>query len=289
MFPHIDGNAAATIELATLLRRCRRWPSAAAVSEARAIGPDRAGAVVRALLDADPVSPNGDRPAVPAATLAGVLRLDPAAASLLHCVERLRLDDPLSAAALRAIDRIGPAALEPALAAFDACPDPLGRSRLGGALVRTGVKDGRVFEALLRSFREKPDMAAVNLAEYGDRRAIPELSAALDGAEVLAAAGVDLPSKLHVAGLAGAVELLGGTLSAAQRRTLDTVLEWWLGLEPPWRRSGDLAIDEPRLARPPAPRPSRPGRNQPCPCGSGRKYEKCHLEADRRGGGVEGP
>ena len=25
---------------------------------------------------------------------------------------------------------------------------------------------------------------------------------------------------------------------------------------------------------------ARPNRNDPCPCGSGRKYKKCHLEAD---------
>jgi methionyl aminopeptidase len=30
---------------------------------------------------------------------------------------------------------------------------------------------------------------------------------------------------------------------------------------------------------------SRPGRNDPCWCGSGQKYKKCHLDADRRGEG----
>ena len=25
-----------------------------------------------------------------------------------------------------------------------------------------------------------------------------------------------------------------------------------------------------------APAPSKPGRNDPCPCGSGKKYKKCH-------------
>jgi hypothetical protein len=32
----------------------------------------------------------------------------------------------------------------------------------------------------------------------------------------------------------------------------------------------------------PATRAPRPGRNDPCPCGSGRKYKKCHLQADER-------
>ncbi len=40
---------------------------------------------------------------------------------------------------------------------------------------------------------------------------------------------------------------------------------------------------------PPAVRRSRPGRNDPCWCGSGKKYKKCHLAADERGpkGGPE--
>jgi tetratricopeptide (TPR) repeat protein len=31
---------------------------------------------------------------------------------------------------------------------------------------------------------------------------------------------------------------------------------------------------------PPVKRASQPGRNDPCPCGSGKKYKKCHLDAD---------
>jgi len=284
VIPDSEGEVAAASDLATLLRCCRYWPSAAAVAEARAIGPDRAGAVVRALLDADPIGPGGDRPAVPAASLAGVLRLDSAAASLIRCVERLPGGDRLSAAALEAIERIGPAALEPALAAFDACPDPAGRSRIGDALVSAGVKDGRVLESLLRSFRERPDWAPVNLVAYGDRRAIPELSAALDRAAVLDASDLNLVSDLFVMELAWAVEVLGGRLSPSQQRSLDRAADRLRALERTWWDPGYLAIDEPWLDCPPARRQPRPGRNERCHCGSGRKYKRCHLEADRRGG-----
>jgi methionyl aminopeptidase len=34
---------------------------------------------------------------------------------------------------------------------------------------------------------------------------------------------------------------------------------------------------------------ARPGRNDPCWCGSGKKYKKCHLDADARGDAAEGP
>jgi methionyl aminopeptidase len=33
----------------------------------------------------------------------------------------------------------------------------------------------------------------------------------------------------------------------------------------------------------------RPGRNDPCWCGSGQKYKKCHLDADARGGSAGAP
>lgn len=283
VIPHSEGEVAAASDLATLLRRCRYWPSAAAVAEARAIGPDRAGAVVRALLDADPLWPGADLPAVPAAILAGVLRLESAAASLVRCVERLPRDELLATAALGSIGRIGPAALEPALAAFDACPDPAGRSRLGDALVSTGVKDGRVLEALLRTFREEPEAAAVNLVAYGDGRAIPELSAALDRGAVLDASDLDFISGLCLIELAWAIEMLGGRLSPSQQRSLDRTADRLRALERTWWDPGGLAIDEHSLAWPPARRPPRRGRNERCHCGSGRKYKRCHLEADRRG------
>lgn len=35
--------------------------------------------------------------------------------------------------------------------------------------------------------------------------------------------------------------------------------------------------------------PARPGRNDPCWCGSGLKYKKCHLDADRGGVGMPAP
>jgi hypothetical protein len=42
--------------------------------------------------------------------------------------------------------------------------------------------------------------------------------------------------------------------------------------------------DDDQLALFAGPRPEV-GRNDPCPCGSGRKYKKCHLDADREAGG----
>jgi hypothetical protein len=47
------------------------------------------------------------------------------------------------------------------------------------------------------------------------------------------------------------------------------------GLEPVFQNEGD--DDEEAEAPPPPPPPAaKPGRNDPCPCGSGKKYKKCH-------------
>jgi uncharacterized protein YecA (UPF0149 family) len=43
-----------------------------------------------------------------------------------------------------------------------------------------------------------------------------------------------------------------------------------------------LAADEIGIKRIPVSREQRPGRNDPCQCGSGKKYKKCHLEVDER-------
>jgi hypothetical protein len=52
----------------------------------------------------------------------------------------------------------------------------------------------------------------------------------------------------------------------------------------------DICCDEPELAadddedehEPPVILTPMPGRNEPCWCGSGKKYKKCHLEQDER-------
>ena len=44
--------------------------------------------------------------------------------------------------------------------------------------------------------------------------------------------------------------------------------------------STEPALNSPALATPFQP---RAGRNEPCPCGSGRKYKKCHLAQDEAG------
>jgi preprotein translocase subunit SecA len=53
---------------------------------------------------------------------------------------------------------------------------------------------------------------------------------------------------------------------------------------PPQGRAGSSAPAGPRPAAQPVRAMPRVGRNDPCPCGSGKKYKKCHMPADERVG-----
>lgn len=51
--------------------------------------------------------------------------------------------------------------------------------------------------------------------------------------------------------------------------TVSGIVARWRGLQ--LAAPAPVAVD-----RPAAPKPAGPGRNEPCPCGSGKKYKKCH-------------
>ncbi len=59
-------------------------------------------------------------------------------------------------------------------------------------------------------------------------------------------------------------------------------------VEFPWKhdsraeRAANKIIKRP-VAMLAAPRPALAGRNEPCHCGSGLKYKRCHLNIDQRG------
>ncbi|MBZ4421361.1 SEC-C domain-containing protein [Myxococcus sp. RHST-1-4] len=72
-----------------------------------------------------------------------------------------------------------------------------------------------------------------------------------------------------LADLEDAIVELGGELSDAQRKKFDAVVGIYRG-----------ALKGLPLPPEPARREQRPGRNEPCWCGSGQKYKKCHLSDD---------
>ncbi len=126
-------------------------------------------------------------------------------------------------------------------------------------------RDDRLLDLLVDYVGREPADGADHLETYGDPRALPALSAALD--RQLSGRGV--PANLQP--LLDAIVALGGALTPRQEALLR-------------ERAGDVRDLSERIL-PSAGRAVRPGRNDSCWCGSGKKYKKCHLALDDRPAG----
>ena len=77
--------------------------------------------------------------------------------------------------------------------------------------------------------------------------------------------------------LCGAIQAMGGQLTPSQQHKLDQVKSH----REVFRRSLDALVSR-KSTREDTTQPRKKlGRNDPCWCGSGKKYKKCHLDADR--------
>jgi hypothetical protein len=246
------------------------------VAEARALGPERATDIIVALLEAELSHPTADGSAVRAAHLARELRLAGAVPSLVRCVVTLGERSVLGAAAHATLSRLGSLAVDELVASFGRCDSSTGRGRIAEVLSLTAVKDDRIRPALVRILEDDPGRAARLLAESGEWRAVPELSRAFDRllSEHIADPDVRAHEDLRIVALA--LRVLGAPISGEQARRWDDLLE---------RAHAERGAfeDNAVAAFLPAPaRDDRLGRNDPCRCGSGRKYKKCHLDEDER-------
>jgi hypothetical protein len=156
--------------------------------------------------------------------------------------------------AIRLLD-FGAAALEPLLARLDRAIDEESRAAIVCVLAELGVEDERVFQAIADEFEANAVLGASNLLEYGDRRGLPLIAEAILRFEIqwdrYEPFG-ELPDL--VASYEGLSE---APLPDALREHVD-------------------AIRARFEARAPA-QSTKVGRNDPCPCGSGKKYKKCCL------------
>jgi hypothetical protein len=111
---------------------------------------------------------------------------------------------------------MGPAALEPVLQAYAGSSDRYYLMDLEWILSSLGVRDERIFTALLGALEREPEYGACNLAFYGDERALEPLRQKFDRchldaevcSECVAAAGQ----------IRAAIQRLGGSLSEEQER-----------------------------------------------------------------------
>lgn len=263
--------------LSELLERCTTGLDDEALREARTLEPEAAAALVVSVIEAELTRPTAGPAAIRAVHLAHELRLSRAIPSLVRCLETLPEFHPLHRASLAAMTRFGADAVDPLLAAFNRCSTPEGRASLAEALSRTSVVEDRTRAAFVRMLEDDPVNGARHLADHGDWRAVEDLGRALDRLVAMPVADCALCSGEHLRAIASAVRVLGGTLSDEQGNGIDRVLErgeaLWMPFEDPFA---------PPRGTDGSPTALRPGRNDPCHCGSGKKYKRCHLDADER-------
>jgi hypothetical protein len=168
---------------------------------------------------------------------------------------------------LFALPRLGPAVLEPALRAYQESPDAEYWESICAVLSRLELKDDRIFSILVQQLERTPDLGAGYLADYGDPRALRHLSRAFDRMQI--EEDDHLLANQSLIEIQAAIEDLGGALSPPQQAKFNGVIE---------SRNQYRArlLGKTREGR------HKLGRNDTCWCGSGKKYKKCHLEADQR-------
>jgi HEAT repeat protein len=222
---------------------------------------------------ADVMAPGEGFPPMHAARLLAKLQ---APEAVLPLVRRLMQTEPgevLHDTLLFALEDFGPEAAPEALGALALARDEDERLGLLCVLARSGYRDEHILEALLEQLQGDLAQGAMNLSRYGDPRALPALIRQLDDYPV-EEDNDDLFANQTAIELASAIEQLGGKLDAAQRAKVERAQRSRYRLSQLFQR----VLDE--LHPPPRERPA-PG--EPCWCGSGRKYEVCHLDSGNGG------
>jgi hypothetical protein len=186
-----------------------------------------------------------------------------------------------------AIAVLGDRAVEPLLAALARTADRDAQDRLLDAVTAIGAHDDRVRDLLVAIVRAEPGRASL-LADYGDR------SPAVVGVLVEL---LEVQLGLLRGGPDDVDEFDDASELAEALRELDVhdgPVQQFMEIAKMRREARLAQLRASRPARDPAlsePMPSyappvpvhvtpRPGRNEPCWCGSTKKYKKCHLEAD---------
>jgi hypothetical protein len=258
----------------------------------------------------DEASPGGGWAPIHAAGLLGHLKATDAIAALLDVFMGVEIDDVLAGVSISSLIQMEGAAIAPILETvegldIESYPDHF--AELVSALVELECSDERMTGYIDAVVGLSSVLGAVLLsAHYGE--AAKERIANLMEAEPIEVAPLEVPPEAEgdedldedeedeeeneFAGmphpyleLVAIYEELGGELTPAQIEKRDAALVWATehGLALPGDgeevdEEGDAAPAAKPAAAPPA--GQRPGRNDDCWCGSGKKYKKCHIDAD---------
>ncbi|HVU05477.1 MAG TPA: SEC-C metal-binding domain-containing protein [Polyangiaceae bacterium] len=204
-----------------------------------------------------------DWASIHAVDLLADLKAEAAVGPMLRVLAETDWDHVIHARIVVRMPDLGTAVLEPALAKLAESPSDDFADSLCTIIAELGIRDERIFQHLVARFPKNPELASGWLAAYGDARGIPLIQK-----EILDfVPDEDDDLGLHwLRDLVEAYERLAGPLSEELREHVEALEAEWTALRSP--------------AHAPITSPPKIGRNDPCPCGSGKKYKRCHLGND---------
>jgi hypothetical protein len=242
-----------------------------------------------------------------AAKLLGQTGSPEAVEPLIYALYRSDPDEILYSEAIFALEALGPLALPGVLDSMQYSDNPDFKLGLAGTLATIGRDDERAFRALEAYYHEttwEDDrvMAVSDLGKLGDSRALPLLHKALNDRDI---------TPMGINEVIGAIEELDPNHNPDELKRLETkarqrydsrlvrfdkhgkafcrncgslmekdMFGEWQHVEPeaplPGRGARPALPAFDPFPPPVDPRYKNVGRNDPCPCGSGKKFKHCH-------------
>lgn len=191
------------------------------------------------------------------------LKAEEAAPTLLSVLVQAHWESILHNKIAVRLPELGRAVFEPGAALMETLEDEEGRSSLCGVLAQLGVRDDRLFAWCLECFEREPVIGSVYFGYYGDEQALPIIRQAIEDFEP------DWDSPLGFTELADFVDAYERIAGGLPTDLADHVTS----LRQAWEDHSDSVEpaeeQQPHIAAP------KVGRNDPCPCGSGKKFKKC--------------
>jgi hypothetical protein len=227
-----------------------------------ALGAPAVAPLIEILLDEDlgcKDSPSEGWASIHAAELLAELKAAEAVLPMLDVLVETDFDAIVHDVILRRLPEFGAEVLEPALERLESADDEDVVISLVSVLAHLGVRDERIFQAICEVFEDDVVSGALDFGAYGDTRALPWLE------DAIAQFQPDYSTafwRFELTELVDAHERIGGILDDDVRVRIQQ-------MDDAWERRGARVG---RLER------RKVGRNDPCPCGSGKKYKKCCLE-----------
>ena len=204
--------------------------------------------------------PGAGWPPIHAVDLLADLKATESIEPMLRLLCETDWDDIIHDRIVQRLAELGPGVVEPALAILERGVHEDVHHAICCVLADVGVRDPRIYAQLCALFDEDEVFGATCLSDYGDPAALPILEGAIEDFEP----DFDSPYGLmSLNELIDSYERLGGKVSAELARHLASVRAEF--------ESYGARVTPVKAA-------PKPGRNDPCPCGSGKKYKRCCLK-----------